>query len=253
MGQITAYIDADIILHRAVSFVDDEFDGEEMNDWRLSLFFFNYILSNWLKEIEEKKIELKDYYLVFSVGQNFRKGLYDLYKANRKDIIPHPTFAKLKEECLEYDAAIWEEGIEADDLIGIRCSEDPQGTLAVSADKDFATVPCQLLIPGSHGKKASLHRFSEAEADVNWLRQCMTGDTIDNYKGIPGIGPKKAEAIVPQPAPLSYLWPKVETAFVNKGLSREHALLMARLARILRDGDYDFENKEVKLWNPVST
>jgi DNA polymerase-1 len=240
-----AYIDADIILHRAVSFVDREFDGEPMNDWKLALHYFDWILTKWLKETGK----VKDYWLIISVGQNFRKALYADYKANRVDIEPHPAFADLKREVMERIDCLWEEGIEADDLIGIRCSEDPKGTLAVSADKDFATIPCHLMIPTSHGrKKPDWLSFTEAEADRNWLMQCMTGDTVDNYKGIPGVGPAKAQKIVPEGVPLDTMWQAVEKAFTGSGMTTDHALLMARLARILRAGEYDFDKKEVKLW-----
>jgi DNA polymerase-1 len=37
-------------------------------------------------------------------------------------------------------------------------------------------------------------------------------------------------------------------AFESKGLGEEVAIENARLARILRDGEYNFETKEVKLW-----
>lgn len=242
-----AFIDADILLHRAVSFVDDEFDGETMCDWRQALHFFDYLLQKWIKEAGK----LEDYYLVISVGGNFRKSLYPEYKANRKDIKPHPAFSALKQEVMEMDGVVWEEGIEADDLIGIRVTEDPDHRLAISADKDFATVPCKLFIPASHGKsKGSWYEFSEEEANVNWLRQSLTGDTIDNYKGIPGIGPKKAEKIIPCPAPLDVLWENVRRAFIEARMTESDALLMARLSRILRAGDYNFDTKEVKLWEP---
>lgn len=33
------------------------------------------------------------------------------------------------------------------------------------------------------------------------------------------------------------------------GMTKEDALLNARMARILRAEDYDFKKKEVKLWN----
>lgn len=248
MVKPVAFIDADIILHRAVSFVEKEFDGEEVADWRQAMKFFDHILRNWLNEVGE----VSDYFLVLSVGPNFRKDLYSEYKANRKDIIPHPALDPLKQEVMELDGAIWEEGIEADDLIGIRCSEDQKNHVAVSADKDFATVPCQLVIPASHGRAKPIREtFSEDVANMNWLRQAMTGDTIDNYKGIPGIGPKKAEKIIPRPAPLDVMWENVRRAFIDAQMSEADALLMARIARILRDGDYDFENKKVRLWEPT--
>lgn len=246
MKHPVAFIDADILLYRAVSFVDDEFDGEEMTDYRQAEQFFDGLLRSWI----EGAGKLSDFYMVLSVGKNFRKDLFPDYKANRKDLKKHPALWPLKDLIKERDGVIWEEGIEADDLIGIRCTED-QNTIAISADKDFATVPCRLYIPPSHGRtKGRWFNPSEDEANMNWLRQALTGDTIDNYKGIPGIGPKKAEAIIPSPAPLDQMWEAVKGAYLKAGMTEDNAILMARLARILRAGDYDFEKKEVKLWNP---
>lgn len=246
-----AFIDADILLHRAVSFTEDEFDGEPVALPKMALWVFDRMLESWLSELR-KHVALKDYHLVITTGQNFRHRLYEDYKANRKDIVPHPAMRGLKELVREYDATVWEDGIEADDLIGIRVTERDDA-FAVSADKDFATIPCTLFVPASHGKKSGeWHTFTEDEANVNWLRQTMTGDTIDNYKGIPKVGPVKANAILGKDTSVEVLWPRVMAAFNKAGLSEEHALTMARLARILRAGEYDFKKKEVKLWRPSS-
>ena len=37
---------------------------------------------------------------------------------------------------------------------------------------------------------------TEQEADKNFLMQCLTGDSTDGYPGVPGIGPKKTEALL---------------------------------------------------------
>ena len=39
-----------------------------------------------------------------------------------------------------------------------------------------------------------------------------------------------------------------KTTFEKHGLSEEVAIENARLARILRNGEYNFDTKEVKLW-----
>lgn len=248
MSAKVAFIDADILLHRSLSFTEDEFDGEPIAVPRQALWVFDQMLESWLKQVREK-VDIRDYRLIITVGRNFRYKLFEDYKVNRKDIVPHPAMDGLKALVQEYEGCEWEEGIEADDLIGIRVTESADA-IAVSADKDFATIPCTLFVPASHGKPGSWHEFTEAEANVNWLRQTMTGDTIDNYKGIPRVGPKKADAILGDSTDVSVLWPRVVAAFNKAGLSEEHALTMARLARILRSGEYDFEKKEVRLWEP---
>jgi DNA polymerase-1 len=246
-----AFIDADILLHRAVSFCADEFDGEPMGDWKQALNFFVHLKDKWIKEVSGR-VTLDDYVMVVSHGRTFRKDLYPEYKANRKDLVPHPAFDGLKNEVMSLQGVVWEENMEADDYIGLMVTQGDGKNIAVSADKDFATLPCQLFIPTSHGRKhIDQFVFTEDEANMNWMRQCMMGDTVDNYKGIPKVGKKGAEKVVPRPAPLDVMWRAVEMAFVQKGCSREYALTMARVARILRHGDYNFETKETKLWEPT--
>jgi 5'-3' exonuclease len=268
-----AYIDADILLHRAVSFLDPDWGGEPVNDWKTGILYFEKLLQKWLKEVGDHS----DYHLIISVGPNFRKGLFDDYKGNRKDIIPHPALADLKLAVMSWQETVWELGIEADDLIGIRVSENPN-TVALSADKDFLTVPCTLMIPTSHGRKVpDWHTITEAEADRNWMIQSMTGDTIDNYPGIFGVGTVKASDIYDNPRltvkaptelwkrgpkkgspkPVAWIdgppctpWQAMVSLAQSKGMSESQMIQMAQLARILRDGDYDFETKEVKLWRP---
>ena len=46
------------------------------------------------------------------------------------------------------------------------------------------------------------------------------------------------------------VWKTVEDAYIKAGLTAEDALLQGRLARILRDTDWDFEKEEVRLWKP---
>ena len=89
-----------------------------------------------------------------------------------------------------------------------------------------------------------LLEISEADADRYFLTQVLTGDITDSYKGVPGIGPKKAEAILgPRPH-----WGAVEKAYIDAGLTRDDAITQARLARILRWTDW--AEGGPKLWTP---
>jgi len=92
------------------------------------------------------------------------------------------------------------------------------------------------------------------------MKQVLTGDTVDNYKGCPGIGPKKAdEFLMPVHEALlgltveehlAALWVTVTMVYESKGFTAEDALIQARCARILRHGDYNFTTEEVTLWKP---
>ena len=91
---------------------------------------------------------------------------------------------------------------------------------------------------------------SELDANKFHIFQTLVGDSTDNYKGCPSYGPKKAEKLMDGEDDINNLWTKVLTAFDKAGLSTGHALTQARVARILRYGDFDFNTKQVKLWNP---
>jgi DNA polymerase-1 len=78
----------------------------------------------------------------------------------------------------------------------------------------------------------------------------MAGDQTDGYAGIPGIGIKRAEALLDANG---CTWQTVVEAFAAKDLSEDVALLNARLAKILQYEDYDFTNQEPRLWSPSTS
>ena len=85
-------------------------------------------------------------------------------------------------------------------------------------------------------------------ADRYFYSQVLTGDTADNYKGCPKVGPVKAEKILDK-AEGDY-WPAVVEAFEKAGLGVDDALVQARCARILRTEDLTPNESEPPLWNP---
>lgn len=46
------------------------------------------------------------------------------------------------------------------------------------------------------------------------------------------------------------MWAAVLRAYAKAGLEFNQAILNARLARILRDGDYNYADNAVRLWEP---
>jgi DNA polymerase-1 len=127
-----------------------------------------------------------------------------------------------------------------------RSSTPSAEKIIVSDDKDMQTIPCTLY------RQGELRRDRE-EADYYHLFQTLTGDRTDGYPGCPSVGPvKAAKWLLREPAARSRtLWWHVESSTASSGSrpSRlEDALLQARLARILRHEDYDYQRKEPKLW-----
>jgi DNA polymerase-1 len=99
--------------------------------------------------------------------------------------------------------------------------------------------------------------ITEIEADAYHMEQTLTGDAVDGYKGCPGVGPANAARIIgyalvgtPEEKQRWTMWAGVLRAFEAKKLTLEDALVQARVARICRHTDYDYQRKEVKLWEP---
>jgi DNA polymerase-1 len=139
---------------------------------------------------------------------------------------------------LQYNTIMYR-NLEADDVLGILGTKN-RDTIIWSEDKDLLTIPAKHWINGE------VVEITEAEANYQFLYQTLIGDSTDNYKGCPTIGPKTANKILSS----GCTWEAVVEAFKSKGLSEEVALENARLARILRDGEYNTETGEVYLWQP---
>lgn len=150
-----------------------------------------------------------DYCLVLfdAKRRNFRNDIFPDYKATRKEtpeeLIPqfpliHKAVEALNLHFLEMD------GFEADDLIATYANVAlAQGVevVVVSGDKDLM----QLIRPGVEFYDPMKDKFFSPEdvkekfgvypdrvVDV----QALSGDSIDNVPGVPGIGPKTAAQLV---------------------------------------------------------
>jgi DNA polymerase-1 len=116
--------------------------------------------------------------------------------------------------------------------------------IIISQDKDMQTIPTQVW------RQGELMTISEAQADYYHMFQTLVGDTSDGYKGCPGVGKVKAEALLSD-HDRSH-WDIVKAAYEKAKLTEQDALTQARLARILRWSDWDNTKKEPILWTPTS-
>jgi DNA polymerase-1 len=116
--------------------------------------------------------------------------------------------------------------------------------IMVTADKDMRTIPGPLL------RMDKMEINNMADANRNWMIQALVGDTSDNYPGLKGFGPVKAEKLLAPHHTLPAMWTAVVEAYRKNGGTFADALLNARMARILRYGDYDFTAGTVELWDP---
>lgn len=122
-------------------------------------------------------------------GENYRKLLYPLYKANR-DTVRRPEFLQPVREFLvsEWGAKV-AVGYEADDAIGI--AYDGEGVIC-SVDKDLRQIP------GRHYNFINYQwdTVTDVQAELNFWCSMLIGDRADNIPGIPGIGAVKAPRIL---------------------------------------------------------
>jgi len=189
-------------------------------------------------------------------ADNFRLDFFPAYKANRADVERPALYGALRAHVAEAHPTYERPRLEADDVLGILATmrrSEPVVPIIVSLDKDLLTIPSRIYMPPmpQHGRPAKKRVVGPLEADWWHLYQTLVGDPADNYKGCPGIGPKKAERILgPVGLGVDVLWPRVLQAYEKAGLSEEAALLQARAARILRACDYDFGERCPVLWTP---
>jgi len=131
------------------------------------------------------------YIAYLSGDNNFRSRIYPEYKANRKQ--PKPDyFYELRRYLRERWKCVTIDGAEADDALAMSQVKLDFMSAICSTDKDLKQIP------GYHYniKEHYLSTIGIEEAYRNLWMQVLTGDSTDNIKGIPRIGPKKAAEIV---------------------------------------------------------
>ncbi|MGN6764965.1 MAG: DNA polymerase I [Rhizobiaceae bacterium] len=174
-------------------------------------------------------------------SKTFRNELFPEYKANRseppEDLIPQ--FGLIRHATRAFGLPCIEmEGFEADDLIATYCRlacEADADTTIVSSDKDLM----QLV-----GRTVSMYdpmkdrEIRIPEVIEKWGvppekmidLQALTGDSVDNVPGIPGIGPKTAAQLLAEYGDLETLLARASEIKQNK--RRESIIENAEKARV---------------------
>lgn len=249
-------IDGDQFLYKSCVAVETEIRWDEENH----VLYANReeaweLMQGSIRKVQEA-LGVQECRLAFTVGDSFRKGLYEPYKASRAGVRKPLCFADVRELAKAQWPSYEYPGLEADDVLGIWATRGGIDPIIVSDDKDLKTIPGRLY------RQGKLETISEDSANSWWMYQALVGDTADGYPGCPKIGPVKAENLLQEALDglgsmqltkdtIPYLWPAVVGAYEKVGLTADDALLQARLARILRASDWDAQKKEVILWTPV--
>jgi DNA polymerase-1 len=250
-------IDADSLVYQATtaSLVQVEFAPGQ---WIMSCDM-EEVLSRFKDQVYDIQEKLGGDSVVMTLGDydnpNWRLSILPTYKENRKATFKPLCFMPLREWIAENHETFIRPTLEGDDCCGILLTRPSymkgDEKILVSIDKDMKTLPglhCNLHAAQKTGKW-DVFEVTPFEADYNHMTQALTGDSVDGFKGLPGVGPVGAKRILaglkaPQ------LWPAVLAAYEEKGLTEEDALVQARVARILRSTDFNFKTREVKLWTP---
>lgn len=245
----TLLVDADVVAYQ-VSFSTEEAIrwGKEEDEYAI-----------WTLHSDEKDCvrKIKDYYntlkqdtqckeivSAFSDKDNFRKEIYPDYKLNRTKSRKPLTLSFCREYIMKNYNGFIRPRLEADDILGILATSDviKGNKIICSIDKDLNQIA------GLHYNPTAkeFYGITKKQADYNFYYQCLVGDATDNYKGAPTYGEVKTKKTLSNK---KNLWKVVKDCFKGQGLSEEDALTQARLARILRNTDYDFKNKQPILWS----
>ena len=236
-------IDADFIVYKSCAATETEIDWGEDLITVVSNFNDAYgMVERELATIANDLGYFDDSILFFSDSINFRKSIDPDYKGHRNRKKPCGYKRVINKLKREYTVIIMPQ-LEADDAIGIHATMYP-GNIICSPDKDMRQIPGDL-----YDLSTGVVTIEPEEARRWHLIQTMAGDQTDGYAGIPGIGIKRAEALLDTNGAT---WQTVVEAFAAKDLSEDVALLNARLAKILQVTDYDFTHKESRLWSPSS-
>ena len=177
-------------------------------------------------------------------SKTFRNALYPEYKANRsappEDLIPQ--FGLIREATRAFDLPCLEmEGYEADDLIATYCrlaTEAGGDATIISSDKDLMQLVGETVSMYDPMKDREI---KVPEVIEKWGvppekmidLQALTGDSVDNVPGVPGIGPKTAAQLLEQFGDLDTLLARAHE--IKQEKRRQSIIENADKARISRD------------------
>jgi DNA polymerase-1 len=253
----TLLIDGDTLIYEAAAATECEIQWEPWlwtlhGDFNAAVAHLDDVLGNIIEKLRGDQV-----IIALSDSERWRPKVMPTYKANRKGRKP-VTYKPLREYVHEKYTTYQRPTLEGDDVLGILVTNPrlfpKTEKIVVSIDKDMQTLPGLHVnyghARGSEDWETFVRSISEPQADRFHLLQTLTGDRTDGYPGCPKIGPVSAEKLLPENGTVASWWPTVVGSYAKQGLGEAVALENARVARICRWTDYDFQKKEVILWSP---
>ena len=204
MSLPTVYlVDASIYIFRAWFSMSDEFvnaSGEPTN----AVYGFSGFLCSLLEQTSAEYVAVA---FDESLSTSYRNEIYPEYKANRDpapiDLKRQFAWARSVAEAMGLQC-FSDPRYEADDLIGTLAGhwrERGHSICVVTSDKDLAQLVGEddYWWDYSRNQKLNAGQLTEKfgvmpEQMADFL--ALTGDSVDNIPGVPGIGPKSASALL---------------------------------------------------------
>ena len=244
-------IDADIVAFTAAA------KSEQVIDWGDDLFTLS---SDLRQAIGHVQCALADIVMdasqgapvtpvmCFSDDLNWRKIENPTYKWNRKGTRKPICYGPLVAWMDAHMAVLRMPHLEADDVMGIEATRNPDSTIVCTIDKDLLTVPGMNY---NWDKDIRPKLVSVGEANRFFYTQCLMGDSTDGYPGLKGCGPVAAKKILATADSEDEvdLWSRVVSAYEKKGFDYDFCLSQARMARICHVDDWDSETRKM-VWTP---
>ena len=245
MAKKTIVIDGDILAYKcAINAEYDQHWGDGLWTLHADESQGKYLVLSEIEDLKEK-FKVNKVIVALTDKNNFRKDVLPTYKDNRKDKRKPLILKALREYLVKEWNAIILPNLEADDVMGIIATKPRKNEKMIlcSIDKDLRQIPGTLYNGETVVKRSN--------KECNWwhLVQTLTGDAVDGFSGCPTVGIVTAQKILNNKRmPTIKMWDLVVKTYEKQGLLEHDALQQARVARILRYGDYNNKTGEVNLW-----
>lgn len=228
-------VDGDIVAYRAAFACQDKTQGEAIRK-------VDDLMDFILDETIALPFPTKDEYEVFITGEgNFRYEIAKShpYKGNRKSVEKPVHLEATRQHLVNSYQAEVSSGEEADDLISKRATALGYNCVVASIDKDMLQLPCWHFNFSKENRDQRWTKVSEFEGLAFFYLQILTGDAVDNIKGLHRVGPVKGSKILDGCTTEGELWDKTLEAY---GGDLDRVLENARLLWLRR--------YEGEMWEP---